>query len=152
MVIQVHFTQADNAQIEAVWDNGFTKRFEWPLTSNIKPAPVPSERDPNPTDYWKYPREVKEWLDAGNTPVAYDPDYGLTAEEITERDERAAAMAEFDDSWGSFTPAERAALRAAFRHENFIREINAALTTPIGTIPTASMTKAQFATWVQDNT
>ena len=142
MVTQIHFITPTNNYIEAIWADGSTIQFEWPLTGNIKPAPVPSERDPNPTDYWKYPREVKEWLDAGNIPVAYNPDYGLSAEEITERDEKAAIAAEFASTWSQFSAVERALLRAAFRHENQIRVLNGQ----------AQLTKADFATWVENNT
>ena len=148
MITAIHFINPTNSEIEAVWDDGRTAQLEYPLTSIIEPEPVNPGPDrngnprPTPRDYWKIPREVQEWLDAGNTPAAYDPDYGLTAGEIVERDARAQLKAYFTEMVGNMPPINRALLKLAFANHNKIRALEG----------NPAHTKAEFAQWLEANT
>ena len=148
MITAIHFISPANSHIEAVWDDGRTARMEWPLTTRIEPVPVNPgpDRDgnpqPTPRDYWKKERAVREWLDDGNTPTAYDPDYGLTAEEIVERDAKAQLRSDFTELVGSMSPINRALLKLAFSNHNKIRVLEG----------NTAHTKAQFAQWLEANT
>ena len=129
-------------RIEAFWDDGDTIQTGFPPRANIPPPPEPTENDPAPFDTWKEIREIQVWVDGGGVPTAYDPDYGLTPEQITDRDERVAIKAEFTDMVGSMEPINRALLKLAFANHNKIRALEG----------NPAHTKAEFAQWLEANT